>query len=368
MNRKMQTANRVAPQRELRLGFVPLTDCAPLVMAQELGLFRKYGLRVRLHRELGWASIRDRVIYGELEAAHALAAMPLTATLGLGSIPCECLTSLVLNLHGDAITLSNDLWRRGVRDAETLREEIVRSRQRKILTFGAVFSFSSHRYLLRKWLAAAGINPDRDVRIVVVPPPQMLANLRSGNLDGFCAGEPWNSAAVEAQAGWCAAASAELDPGHPEKVLMVRREFAEKRADEHLALLAALQDACEYCAAVDNHAEIIATLARPEYLHASPAVLRPGLSGPFDFGQGNVRAVQDFCVFHRPDSNEPSADKAARALEFVRASSACSEPLRLNSGLIRRVYRPDLFFQSQELREKTAQYEPGQSDQHLIHA
>ncbi len=275
--------------------------------------------------------------------------------------------AVVLNLHGNAITLSHDLWRRGVRDANTLREEAVRSHREKIFTFGAVFSFSSHRHLLRNWLAAAGINPDRDVRIVIVPPPQMAANLQSGNLDGFCAGEPWNSAAVKARAGWCAAVSAELDPGHPEKVLMVRREFAEKREEEHLALLAALLDACEYCAAPENYEEIIATLARPEYVDAPPAVLRRGLGGPFDFGRGNVRAVRDFCVFHGHDANEPSADKAAWALELVRASGLCPEPARLNPALSSRVYRADILFQARQLRENNCQYEPARSNDPVLH-
>jgi ABC-type nitrate/sulfonate/bicarbonate transport system substrate-binding protein len=343
MNKRIQSTNKVAPHKELRLGFVPLTDCAPLVMAKELGLFRHYGLRVRLYRELGWASIRDKIIHGDLEAAHALAAMPMAVTLGLGSIRCECLTGLVLNLHGNAITLSNDLWERGVRDANTLREEIVRSHREKIFTFGAVFSFSSHRHLLRKWLTVAGINPDRDVRIVIVPPPQMVANLQSGNLDGFCVGEPWNSAAVQMRAGWCAAVSAELDPGHSEKVLMVRQEFADKREEEHLALLAALLDACEYCDAPENHEEIITILARPEYVDAPAAVLRRGLSGPFDFGGGNVRAIQDFCVFHGHDANEPFADKAARVFELVRDSGLCPDPSALTLALGRQVYRQDIY-------------------------
>src|SRR5258706_6379484 len=173
MNKKAHLTKMPATQRKLRVGFVPLTDCAPLVMAQELGLFRKFGLNVALSRELGWATIRDKVIHGELEAAHAVAGMPVAATLGLGSVPCDCLTALVLNLHGNAITLSEDLWKNGVRDGATLREEILRSRHHKTFTFGVVFPFSSHNFLLRGWLASAGIKPNQDVRIVVVPPPQM---------------------------------------------------------------------------------------------------------------------------------------------------------------------------------------------------
>jgi len=261
---EVAAGHRPALQRnhKLRVGFVPLTDCAPLAMAQELGLFQKYGSRVELSRELGWASIRDKIIHRELDAAHALAAMPVAASLGLGSIACDCLTGLVLNLNGNAITLSNDLWARGVRDGKTLRAEISRSRPGKVLTFGVVFPFSSHRHLLRRWLSAHGIAPERDVRIVVVPPPQMAANLRAGHLDGFCAGEPWNSVAVQARAGWIAVTSLDLDPLHPEKVLMVRRDFAARRHPEHLALIAALLEACEYCDQLENHQLKCSPLAR----------------------------------------------------------------------------------------------------------
>jgi ABC-type nitrate/sulfonate/bicarbonate transport system substrate-binding protein len=343
MNKKMHTADRRAAQRKLRVGFVPVTDCAPLVMAHELGLFRKSGLDVTLSRELGWATIRDKVIHGELEAAHAVAGMPVAATLGLGSIPCDCLTALVLNLHGNAITLANELWKSGVRDGATLGAEIHRLRREKVFTFGVVHSFSSHNFLLRNWLKAAGIQPDRDVRLVVVPPAQMVGNLKAGNLDGFCAGEPWNSAAVQSQAGWCVATSAELAPGHPEKVLMVRSDFAEKRDEEHLALITALLEACKFCDAPDNREEIIATLARPAYLNVAAAVLRRGFSAEFDFGHGITRPVPNFNVFYRHNANEPSADKAAWILQRLNASGLCPDTSALNAGLGERVFRKDLF-------------------------
>ena len=333
---------------------MPLLDCAPLVMAQELGLFRKFGLRVALERELGWATVRDKIIYGELEAAHALAVMPVSATLGLGSMPCDCLTALVLNLHGNAITLSNHLWQRGVRDGDTLREEIKRSRHERILTFGVVFTFSSHRHLLRQWLAAHGIDADHDVRMVVVPPPQMAANLRSGNLDGFCVGEPWNSVAVQSRVGRCVATSAELNPGHPEKVLMVRREFAEQRANEHLALVAALLEACEFCAQPENYERIAATLARPEFVGVPAEYLRLGLGGRLELGGETSRTVPDFCRFHGPGVNEPTGDKAAWALELVRASGLCQQPSELNFALGRRVFRPDIFEQAVRLTRATS--------------
>jgi ABC-type nitrate/sulfonate/bicarbonate transport system substrate-binding protein len=350
VNKKLQ----VASLRPLRVGFVPLTDCAPLVMAQEIGLFRKHGLRVKLERELGWATVRDKIIYGELEAAHALAAMPLAATLGLGSVACDCLTGLVLNLNGNAITLSNDLWKRGVRDGGTLRAEIKRSPRGKALTFGVVFPFSSHRHLLRKWLATHGIDPERDVQVVVVPPPQMATNLKAGHLAGFCVGEPWNSVAVQSRAGRCVATSAELDPGHPEKVLMVRREFAGKRANEHVALVAALLEACKFCAAPENHGQISAALARPEFVGVPAEILRRGLSGKFDFGREGVQALPDFCVFHGNGANEPAGDKAAWALELVRASGLCATSSVLDFNLARRVFRADIFDQAVRLTSATS--------------
>ena len=344
--------NPLSPSADskLRVGFVPLTDCAPLVMAQELGLFAKYGLRVQLSRELGWATIRDKIIHRELDAAHALAAMPVAASLGLGSIPCDCLTALVLNLNGNAITLSNDLWKSGVRDGKTLRAEITRTRQNKTFTFGVVFPFSSHRHLLRRWFSAQAIDPDHDVRIVVVPPPQMVSNLQAGHLDGFCVGEPWNSLAVQSRAGWIAATSSELAALHPEKVLMVRSDFAALRHAEHVALIAALLDACEFCDRPENHERVAETLSHPAYVGVPPDALRHGLDGELDFGQGTVRRVSDFCIFHRDHANEPSGDKAAWVLELVHSSGLCRQPSMLTFPLMRRMFRPDIFAEANELR------------------
>lgn len=351
---------------KLRVGFVPLTDCAPLVMAEELGLYKKYGLDVRLHRELGWATIRDKVIYGELDAAHAVAGLPFAVTLGVGSVKCDCLTALVLNLHGNAVTLSNDLARKGISDAAGLRNEISKLRGERTLTFGIVSPVSSHNFLLRAWLLAAGINPDRDVRIVVVPPPQMVANLKSGNLDGCCVGEPWNSAAVQAKAGVCVGVSAELDTGHPEKVLMVRQDFAESREEDHVSLIAALLDACAYCDKREHHEHIIDVLSRPQYVGASAVALRCGITGEFDFGSGKVRTVSDFNVFHRYEANEPSGDKAAWVINRMRTGGVGLEAEQLNFALGRQVFRMDIFEKAQRLRNsKNAKHGNDQNEQHL---
>ncbi len=189
----------------------------------------------------------------------------------------------MLNLHGNAITLVNALRLHGIHDAETLRAEIERTRGKRLFTFGVASAFSSHNFVLQEWLRLAGIDPCNDVEIVTVPPPQMFPNLRAGNLDGYCVGEPWNSLAVMSRAGWCVATSAELSPRHPEKVLMVPRDFAECRAAEHLALIAALIEACEFCDRPENRERIIETLAQPGYVDAPIHALRMSMKGTFNF-------------------------------------------------------------------------------------
>lgn len=340
----------IARNRTLRLGFVPLTDCAPLVLAQELGIFHRYGLKVTLSRELGWAAVRDKIITGELDAAQAVCGMPVAATLGLGSTECDCVTGLVLNAHGNAITLSNELWDRGVRDGASLRDFIQRIRRERMLTFGVVFPMASHNFLLRGWLAAAGIDPDRDVRIVVVPPPQMPGAVKAGHIDGFCVGEPWSTVAIESRIGWCAAVSAELAPGHPEKVLVVRKDFAEECALVHEALIAALLDAGEYCQQPENREQVISVLARREFLACDAEALRPGLTGEFGFGHGRTRRVNDFLVFHRGDVNEPSADKAAWIVQQLRASGAVKNTGTLIPALARSIFRTDIYDRACALR------------------
>jgi ABC-type nitrate/sulfonate/bicarbonate transport system substrate-binding protein len=240
-----------------------------------------------------------------------------------------------------------------VRDGKTLRAEILRARREKTYTFGVVFSFSSHRHLLRRWFAANGIDAERDVRIVVVPPPQMVTNLKAGHLDGFCAGEPWNSVAVQARAGWIAATSSEMDSLHPEKALMVRDDFAKKRNDEHVALVAALLEACEFCDQPEHHEQVVKILARPEYVGVAETALRDGITGEIDFGHGTERAVRDFCVFYRGDANEPGGGKAAWSLELVRASGLCPDPAAISFAFAKKIFRADIFHQAVALRHST---------------
>ncbi|GAB4210254.1 MAG: nitrate ABC transporter ATP-binding protein [Synechococcales cyanobacterium] len=268
----------------LDLGFVPLTDCAPLVVAKETGLFQKYGLeQVNLVREPSWNAVWDGLRAGRVDAAAVVAGMPLASTLGMGGPPVPLVTALTLSRGGNAITLSRTLWEHGVRSLADFRRYVQQSPD-KVHTLGMVHPFSMHNLLLRHWLASGGLDPDRDVRLTVVPPPQMVSHLKAGNLDGYCVGDPWNARAVREGLGVVMATSPEILPSPIEKVLAVRLEWAQQFPQTHLALVKALLEAQDYCDLPHHREQIAQWLTQPQYVGASLADLRPGLSGVYPRG------------------------------------------------------------------------------------
>jgi len=313
--RSISTAPRPprSPRRSsgppLRLGFIAVADCAPLLVAEAEGFFKKEGLDVRLSCEVGWATIREKLAGGELEAAHAVCGLSLTMPLGLQAPPCEVATGFVFNLHGNAITLGQHLWRRGVRDAADLGK-LIRSTPQRLFTLATVSRTSSHFFMLRRWLQTAGLDPQQDVRIMVLPPTQMAPSLKAGLIDGFCVGEPWNSVAVAEGAGWVVATSADIMPRHPDKVLLAGGSLLHERADEHAALIRALAQACDACDDPAKRAGVAGLLAASGYLRASRELLQKSLVGPFDTGVGQPRTVDDFHIFHRGEANRPTLEKA----------------------------------------------------------
>ena len=320
-------------------------------MAQELGLFKACGLDVTLTREIGWATIREKIIRGELDAAHAPAGMLFAAAAGLGGIHADCLTGIVLNLHGNAITLSQRLWQAGVRDGRTLRD-FVRRRSRPV-TLGTVYQWSSHSVLLRLWLKGHGLDFENDAAVVVVPPSQMVTHLRAGHLDGFCAGEPWNSLAVMSRAGWVVSRSAELAPSHPEKVLMVRSEFAERADEQHVALIAALIESARHCDNPANRDAVAETLARPCYVGTDVEAIRSSMRSVFDYGNGRVEPCPGFNIFSRDNANEPDARKAAWVANSL-VSSGLATAAQLPRELGARCFRADIFSRALALAKSSA--------------
>ena len=279
-----------AEKPNLKLLYLRLTDSAPLIIAHELGYFERYGLNVSLQRETSWATLRDKLIGGAADAAAILAPMPLTLNQTLPNCDESLLSGLILSCNGNAITLSRTLYESlGINDSDAsgqlpdigaaLKSHISAHGDNELpLTFASVYPFASHTLQLRHWLTSAGINPDTDVRLVVLPPEQMVDHLRRGDIDGYCVGEPWNTLAVQQGIGVIATPSNALMPAMPEKVLAVTRSWHEANPATHLALRAALLDACGWLSDRSQRQDAISILARPEYLDLPEATIAASLN------------------------------------------------------------------------------------------
>jgi ABC-type nitrate/sulfonate/bicarbonate transport system substrate-binding protein len=316
--------------RVLRIGYVPLLDCAPLVVAHGLGFFEKEGLATQLCRQPGWACVRDKMLYGALDAAHApigfLFAINAGATPNVG----QCVSAFVLSAQGNAVTLSTALYERGIREVKDLEAEI-RARRDHRITLGIVSHHSSHAHLLRAWLLQGGLDPEKDTRIVILPPQQMVEGLRAGHLDGFCAGEPWNTYAVHEGIGWIAADSSHLAPMHPEKVLLVHEDFALQHHEEHMSLLRAQRAACDWCADPGNRPELASFLRRWVFTDLPEKVITQALAS-------------ELCpVFGGADLHAPTHQKAQWVMTQMRRHRLL--PLRSNEAELVQGFRPDLFAQ-----------------------
>jgi nitrate/nitrite transport system ATP-binding protein len=303
-------AAKVIEKHKLNIGFIPLTDCAPFVVAKEKGLFQKHGLEdVNLVRESSWDAIAEGVASGRLDAAQMVAGMPLSMTIGAGGrTPVPIVTSLVLNRNGSAITLSKHFYDEGVKSLADLKA-VVRESGDRTINLGMVHPFSMHNLLLRYWLASGGIDPDKDVRLSSIPPTQMVETMKAGHLDGYCVGEPWNARAVKEKLGYVVATDLDIWPGHPEKVLGVHESWIDRHPQTHLALMKALMEACEYCDNYQHRGEIIDLLTQPQYVGLAPEYIRLGFLDPYD--RGTDAPLEDLSLrrygqFHVDRSNCPS--------------------------------------------------------------
>jgi ABC-type nitrate/sulfonate/bicarbonate transport system substrate-binding protein len=272
---KSRDASRGKP---LRIGFLDLIDAAPLIVALERGFFADEGLNVSLERQLGWGGIRDRLTFGQLDAAHALLGMPLFSQLRQDRFLEPLVAVMNLGAGGNAITLGRRFVDAGVRSAATLADYLrATSPGGDRLVFAHVFSCSMHQYLLRDWLSAGGIDPDRDVSLRAFPPSQLPKHLSRGYLDGFCVGEPWNTIAQRQGAGRIVALTSEVLPAHPEKVLAVTRNWSRAHETVLVPLIRAVLRGCAFCDDEDNIGALVELLGRPEYLHADGNVIHDSL-------------------------------------------------------------------------------------------
>jgi nitrate/nitrite transport system substrate-binding protein len=337
----------------VHLGYIPLTDAAPLVVALERGHFARYGLDVTLARQPSWATLRDKLAVGHLDGAHLLAPMALACTLGVEGVPQRLIAALSLGLGGNAITVADNLYR-DMQSAsagqpvsvQALAQVIARRRAAGAdpLTFATVYPTSNHTYLLRYWLAAGGIDPDRDIRLVVVPPPQMVQRLRQGDIFGYCVGEPWNTLAVDEGIGCIVATGHDVWNNAPEKVLAVSATWAQRYPGTHAALIAALVEAGRWLDdGVDNRREAARLLAGSAYLDLPVDVVTASLVGELTLDpRGARRSLPEFHVFHRYAASFPWRSHALWMLRQMQRWGQLPAGCDL-LATAQTVYRPDIY-------------------------
>ena len=293
-------------QTTVNIGYIPLTDCAPLIIAKEKGFFAKYGIeQVNLLQGASWDAIAEQIVSGELHTAQMVAGLPLAITLGMnGQPPTPISVPLVLSRNGNAITLSTQLYQQGVHTLQHLKAAINAITIERKLTLGIVHSCSMHNLMLRYWLASVGIDPDTDLHLVVIPPQAMVDRLRSGQIDGFCVGEPWNTQAVREGIGFVIATDLDIWAGNPEKVLGFTEAWVQQHPNTHSAIVRAILEACEYCDEPRHRPEILTLLT--QYLDIPAQYIRPGLIGPFDRGGNTLpENLPRYHQFHVENANCP---------------------------------------------------------------
>ncbi|MDO9596598.1 MAG: CmpA/NrtA family ABC transporter substrate-binding protein [Azoarcus sp.] len=278
-----------APEKkEIKVGFIPLTDCASVVMAATQKFDEKYGIKIIPSKEASWASVRDKLVSGELDAAHVLYGLVYGVHLGIGGAKKDMANLMTLNNNGQAITLANQLREKGVTDGASLKK-VVAASAAGTYTFAQTFPTGTHAMWLYYWLAANDINPFQDVKAIVVPPPQMVANMRVGNMHGFCVGEPWNQRAIVDKIGFTAVTTQDIWADHPEKILGTTAEWVSKNPNSARALTAAVLDASRWIDASQANRRITAeTIAARSYVNTDMDVILGRMLGRYEDGQGKT--------------------------------------------------------------------------------
>lgn len=341
----------------LDIGFMPLTDCAPVVIAKELGFFNKWGLNVTLNKQNSWAALRDKLHIGALDAAQMLAPMPLASTLGVGGVKANVITPFVLSRNGNAITLSNSLYQDLLAkhdlsllslplSSSMLKKTIdERKAQKSKLRFATVFPHSCHYYQLLTWFERSDISID-DIEIVIIPPSNMVPALNAGDIDGFCVGGPWNAKAVREGVGLTCATSSDIWPDSPEKVLGLLADWQIKHPETTMALVAALQEACCWLENIPNRFEAARILSSTQYLDTHIDVIAPSLLGSclvyHDKAPRVVPSYNQFTAIGKASSNSPDIVYGQYLLEHM-VSAQHIEQSQADNLFVGSVFRDDIY-------------------------
>jgi nitrate/nitrite transport system substrate-binding protein len=309
----------VSEKEVIRLGIIPLTDCAPIVMAKELGLFEKYGVNVEVSKEASWANVRDKILTGELDGAHCLFSMPLSVYTGVGGKEgSEMKVAMILNNNGQAITLSKDFCGKvGFKQTNKVAPVVAaKLKADKEVTFAMTFPGGTHDIWLRYWLAAANVS-QKTSKIITIPPPQMVANMKVGNMDGYCVGEPWNGVAVKQGIGFTEISTQDIWEHHPEKALVVNKQFSEARREDLKNVMKAVLEACKWLDNRANRKKAAEIIGKTPYVNAPADVIEARLMGDYNLGcdQGTEIYTDNYMLFHR--GGETNFPRKAHAIWFM---------------------------------------------------
>jgi nitrate/nitrite transport system substrate-binding protein len=330
---------------DVRFGMIALTDCSPIVIAHEKGMFKKYGINATVVKGASWAAIRDSLTNGDIHATHMLIGMPLASTMGLlGAPKTSMVIPWLLNRNGQAITLKADLKGKVSNDPKKLKPLVDAAKNAGApMTFAMTFPPGTHAMWMRYYLASGGIHPDKDVALVTIPPAQMVANMKIGKMDGFCVGEPWNARAIADGIGFTGITTQELWKDHPEKALALREDFADKNPRTVKAILKALHEASVWLDDMKNRAEQAEIVSRATYINCPPEIILGRLQGKYDYGDGRP-PFQDpsYMIFSERNCNYPQPKYAKWWLSQFRRWGMVTEAPDYE-GVAKKVMRSDIY-------------------------
>ncbi len=328
----------------LKFGIIALTDCSPIVIAHEKGFFKKYGINSTVLKGANWAAIRDSLSNGDIQATHMLIGMPLASTMGLlGSPKKPMIIPWLINRNGQSITLRKALKGKVVNDPNALKPMVEAAQKAgSPMTFAMTFPPGTHAMWMRYYLGAGGINPDKDVALITIPPPQMVANMKIGKMDGFCVGEPWNARAIAEGIGYTSVNTQDMWKDHPEKVCAFTAQFAEKNPKTVKAVLKALHQASLWLDTMKNRVEQAKIVAQPTYINCPPEIILGRLQGQYDYGDGRKKKDPYYMIFHSRNCNYPQPKYAKWFLTQYRRWGMV-EGTPDYEGVAQQVMRTDLY-------------------------
>jgi len=331
----------------INFGMIALTDCSPIVIAHEKGFFKKYGISSTVTKGANWAAIRDNLSSGNLQATHMLIGMPIASTMGLAGSPKKpMIIPWLLNRNGQAISLKVD-WKGKVSDDPKALKPFVEKAQKlgEPLTFAMTFPPGTHAMWMRYYLGAGGIHPDKDVSLIVVPPAQMVSNMRIGKMDGFCVGEPWGARAIADGIGFTAVSTQDIWKDHPEKVCAFLEEFAAKNPRTVKAVLKALHEASVWLDDLNNRSEQCEIVSRATYINCDKNIILGRLQGHYDYGDGRKKEDPFYMQFSGRNCNYPQPKYCKWFLtQYRRWGIVTGTPDY--EGITKKVMRPDIYEQA----------------------